>query len=144
MQYPEKTAIINAYRREHHRRGQLSSTPTEETSSLRRTAIINTDRRDTIAEEHSHHQRRQKRHHRRGQPSSMPTEQVASQLAIKHEQRGGDYHLQHDENSADEGHSTDPVQKGEETIYEEVHAYLSGAVIHWKLPNRKKVSSERG
>ena len=30
-----------------------------------------------------------------------------------------------DENSADEGHSTDPVQKGEETIYEEVHAYLS-------------------
>ena len=29
------------------------------------------------------------------------------------------------ENSADEGHSTDPVQKGEEVIYEEVHAYLS-------------------
>ena len=48
-----------------------------------------------------------------------------------------------DENSADEGHSTDPVQKGKETIYEEVHAYPPEAVIHWKLPNRKKASSER-
>ena len=32
MQYQEKTAIINADRRE-HRRGQLSSTPTEDTST---------------------------------------------------------------------------------------------------------------
>ena len=33
--------------------------------------------------------------------------------------------MNEDENSVDEEHSSDPVQKGEETTYEEVHAYLS-------------------
>jgi hypothetical protein len=54
--------------------------PTEEISLPRKTAIINTDRRDIIAKEDI-------------QPSLTPTEQVASQLAIKHEQRQGDGHL---------------------------------------------------
>ena len=48
-----------------------------------------------------------------------------------------------DENSADEGHSTDPVQKGEETIYEEVHAYLSRGCYPLEATKQEKASSER-
>ena len=48
-----------------------------------------------------------------------------------------------DENSADERHSTDPVQKGEETIYEEVHAYLSRGCYPLEATKQEKASSER-
>ena len=48
-----------------------------------------------------------------------------------------------DENSADEGHSIDPVQKGEETIYEEVHAYLSRGCYPLEATKKEKASSER-